>query len=118
MHEGNRVSTEPMAKAVPGFTAVPRFPEVDPTGYDSVRIERIHREGEIIESLTAEVHAVDRITKEVGYLGNLCVARSTVDAEVNALQSLGAGSGGNGPDFVWRNRRSGEGKSTDSKGVG
>ena len=118
MHEGNRVSTEPMAKAVPRITAVPRFPEVDPTGHDSVRIEGIHRESEIIESLTTEVHAVDRVPQEVGYIGNLCVARSTVGTEVNALQSLGAGSGANGPDFIWRNRRSSECKSTDSEGVG
>ena len=61
MDQGDRVSTEPMADAVPGLTPVLRFPEVDAAGHDPVRVERIHRKGEIVESLTTEVRAAHRV---------------------------------------------------------
>ena len=104
MDEGNRVPAEPMPDAVPLPSPILGFPEVDPAGHNAVRVERVHGEGEVVESLTTEVRSAHRVAQEVGHIGNLRVGRSTVRAQVESLQSLGAGPGGHRPHLVWRSR--------------
>ena len=88
-----------MPDAVPMGAVVCRAPEVHTAHDDVVRIEGVHRNGEIIESLPAQIGATHGVAEEIGHVRELREGVTTVRTEEHTIEALRAGLGGHDPDF-------------------